>query len=325
MTDHLTKAREALAEAESAAALGAADRAVYLGREALKHILAHLDARANNKPMFTDSYMEGRSREPAFNDEKETPDYFSANPSPPAGEAGDASLEMLLRDTARSIAEVACEEGAIEDDIVNWMHTTLEWRAAEALRAERAARERAERELKRLRDPKASMEAEFDKITAAEDVLTWLLIEKLGCSDEGPYSPSDAQHHIVAALDQLDTAVAELARLRKAMEEALVPLEAVRGHGLTYIADVRIAEALAILTSALEEKEGDPRAAESDIAQPVQDQADPAPADPAAEAMAKALEILRDWPNPYSRLSDSVVRERFLPALAAWRKEHPRA
>lgn len=38
-------------------------------------------------------------------------------------------------------------------------------------------------------------------MTAAEEVLAWLLIEKIGAPDDVPYSPDQAQEIIAAHLD----------------------------------------------------------------------------------------------------------------------------
>jgi hypothetical protein len=54
------------------------------------------------------------------------------------------------------------------------------------------------------------------EMTAAEDVLAWLLIEKIGVPDDQNYTPNDAMKTIVAALDG---SASELDRLKAKVEE----------------------------------------------------------------------------------------------------------
>lgn len=65
----------------------------------------------------------------------------------------------------------------------------------------------------RLRDDKQPMADNSGEITAAEDVLTWLLIEKLTCSDDRSYTPHEAQKIVATALDERDTLKARVAEL----------------------------------------------------------------------------------------------------------------
>jgi hypothetical protein len=85
------------------------------------------------------------------------------------------------------------------------------------LHAAVTALESAEAEVARLRDDQQPMNCETDTITASEDVLTWLLIEKIGCVDDRSYTPHEAQKIIARKLDELSSAEAEVARLREAL------------------------------------------------------------------------------------------------------------
>ena len=81
------------------------------------------------------------------------------------------------------------------------------------------ARENAER-VETLKDGSAPMADSTGEMTAAEEVLVWLLIEKLGCVDDETYSPDDAQSIICARLDENAKRVKELEarNLETAME-----------------------------------------------------------------------------------------------------------
>ena len=58
-----------------------------------------------------------------------------------------------------------------------------------------------------------------DPMTAAEEVLAWLLIEKIGVPDDVTYTPNQAQEIIVRMIDRATAAEAKIAKL----EEALKP------------------------------------------------------------------------------------------------------
>jgi hypothetical protein len=53
---------------------------------------------------------------------------------------------------------------------------------------------------KRLYDVDAPMADGETRMTAAEEILAWLLVEKIGVPDDRPYTPSQAQEIIVRAL-----------------------------------------------------------------------------------------------------------------------------
>ncbi|TGP34051.1 MULTISPECIES: hypothetical protein [unclassified Mesorhizobium] len=53
----------------------------------------------------------------------------------------------------------------------------------------------------RLHDDKQPMADESGKMTAAEDVLAWLIIEKIGVPDDQTYTPHEAQQIITNALE----------------------------------------------------------------------------------------------------------------------------
>lgn len=73
--------------------------------------------------------------------------------------------------------------------------------AAESRAATQAARiAELEAEAARLRDDQQHMACEVGAITAAEDVLTWLLVEKIGVPDDVAYTPRQAQDIIASAL-----------------------------------------------------------------------------------------------------------------------------
>lgn len=64
--------------------------------------------------------------------------------------------------------------------------------------------EQLREENERLTNPDAPMACggDDDQMTAAEEVLAWLLIEKIGAPDDVPYTPNQAQEIIAARIDQ---------------------------------------------------------------------------------------------------------------------------
>jgi hypothetical protein len=102
-------------------------------------------------------------------------------------------------------------------------------KVAEFHRANSAERERDEA-WERLRSANAPMECDFDKITAAENVLAWLVVEKLGCIDDRTYSPNEAQAIIEGAVDRATTAETALADARAEVEQLRLALERITKH-----------------------------------------------------------------------------------------------
>jgi len=70
----------------------------------------------------------------------------------------------------------------------------------------------------RLYDDKALMADGEVRMTAAEDVLAWLIIEKIGVPDDVSYSPHQAQKIIENALNQATASEAEASGLRRKLE-----------------------------------------------------------------------------------------------------------
>lgn len=58
-------------------------------------------------------------------------------------------------------------------------------------------------DIDRLFDENMSIGDDEGRMTAAEEVLAWLLVEKIGVPDDAPYTPFQAQEAIVAKLEQL--------------------------------------------------------------------------------------------------------------------------
>lgn len=88
-----------------------------------------------------------------------------------------------------------------------------EWfrEAASALRALSAELETVRGELERLYDSNAPMADGEVRMTAAEDALAWLLIEKIGVPDDQSYTPDMAQQILASAIDGRNAAEAKLA------------------------------------------------------------------------------------------------------------------
>lgn len=72
----------------------------------------------------------------------------------------------------------------------------------------------------RLYDDQQPMASEAGEMTAAEDVIAWLIIEKIGVPDDVRYSPHQAQKIIENALDEVIGAIIETISLRESLKEA---------------------------------------------------------------------------------------------------------
>lgn len=88
-----------------------------------------------------------------------------------------------------------------------------------------------------LRDADAPMECDYDKITAAENVLAWLVIEKIGCVDDVTYTPNEAQEIISGWIDR-----AKRADEVAALASSPAQVEAKDAPGETYYAKGKDAE-----------------------------------------------------------------------------------
>lgn len=86
----------------------------------------------------------------------------------------------------------------------------------------------------RLYDASAPMADGETKMTAAEEVLSWLLIEKIGAPDDRSYSPNEAQSileaHVLKAkqADDLEKFIAAHALEHKRRLAAVAALEEIR-------------------------------------------------------------------------------------------------
>ena len=171
----------------------------------------------------------------------------AAHEAPASPELGD--LDYRLRDAARDEAENDISLGATptEDEIVNAMHTTLVWEAAETLRSLRAGAEKAREALSLATCSRAGC---VDAFHVANNSALAILTEALGAitdksdaplsealaelrkipwdddpgldeaDDEAPASPDAREDHGVATLvRRLDTAEQTIADLTREREE----------------------------------------------------------------------------------------------------------
>ncbi len=91
---------------------------------------------------------------------------------------------------------------------------SLEKSEREALQAEND-KLRAERE--RLFDADEPMAEDYTQVSAAENALTWLIVEPIGVPDDRAYSPNEAMAIIADALERGFKSEAEVARLTAAL------------------------------------------------------------------------------------------------------------
>lgn len=94
-----------------------------------------------------------------------------------------------------------------------------------------------------LFDPGAPMASGEPPMTAAEDVLAWLLIERIGAPDDVPYSPDDAQRIIEDRLSQQTSFLARAEKAERERDALAAECERLRGKvAALKIADEAIAE-----------------------------------------------------------------------------------
>lgn len=82
-----------------------------------------------------------------------------------------------------------------------------------------AAIREADAEIKRLRD--GSLPINSENMTAAEEVLAWLYVEKCKRPDDTAISPDAAQEAVVQVIDRIHAQDSEIERLRDALEYSL--------------------------------------------------------------------------------------------------------